>query len=226
MRRPLIGVSTSRRGGWRSFLMHRLALWRTGARAVRLTAGDTIPDRLDGLVIGGGDDIGAEIYGGQVMPDIRIDPERDKLELKLLDTALPAGIPILGICRGSQMINVALGGTLHTDIHAVYVEAPRMRTVLPRKTVHIELDSRLHRITGCNPCRVNALHHQSVDRVGRGLRVVARDEAGIVQAIEGTGPNFILGVQWHPELLVFAAPQQRLFAALTAATAQVLEEAA
>jgi putative glutamine amidotransferase len=226
MTRPLIGVTTSRRGGWRSFLMHRLALYRAGARAVRLAAGDTIPDRLDGLVIGGGDDIGAEIYGGQVLPDIRIDPERDKLELKLLDTALPAGWPILGICRGSQMINVALGGTLHTDIHAVYVEAPRMRTVLPKKTVHIELGSRLHRITGCNPCRVNALHHQSVDRIGRGLRVVARDEAGIVQAIEGTGESFLVGVQWHPELLVFAKPQQRLFAALTEATQRVLEQAA
>jgi putative glutamine amidotransferase len=226
MTRPVIGVTTSRRGGWRSFLMHRLALARSGARAVRLSAGDSIPDRLDGLVIGGGDDIGAEIYGGQVMPDIRIDPERDKLELKLLDTALPAGLPILGICRGSQMINVALGGSLHTDIHAVYMEAPRMRTVLPRKTVHIEANSRLHRITGCNPCRVNALHHQSVDRVGRDLRVVARDEVGIVQAIEGTGSNFLIGVQWHPELLVFSSPQQRLFAALAAATAQVLEQAA
>jgi putative glutamine amidotransferase len=226
MRRPLIGVSTSRRGGWRSFLMHRWALWRVGARAVRLTAGDPIPDRLDGLVIGGGDDIGAEIYGGEGLPDIRIDPERDKLELKLLDSALPAEWPILGICRGSQMINVALGGTLHTDIHAVYIEAPRMRTVLPKKTVHIDLGSRLHRITGCNPCRVNALHHQSVDRVGRGLRVVARDEVGIVQAIEGTGADFLVGVQWHPELLVFSKPQQRLFAALAAATQKVLERAA
>jgi putative glutamine amidotransferase len=226
MTRPTIGVTTSRRGGWRSFLMHRLALYRSGARAVRLAPGDVIPDKLDGLVIGGGDDIGAEIYGGEVLPDIRIDPERDKLEMKLLDTALPAGLPILGICRGSQMINVALGGTLHTDIHAVYVEAPRMRTVLPKKTVHIEEGSRLHSITRCNPCRVNALHHQSVDRVGRGLRVVARDEVGIVQAIEGTGANFLVGVQWHPELLVFAKPQQRLFAALAAATQRVLERAA
>ena len=226
MKRPVIGVTTSHRGGWRSFMMHRLALWRTGARAVRLTAGNPIPERLDALVIGGGDDIGAEIYGGQVMPDIRIDPERDKLELKLLDSALPAGLPILGICRGSQMINVALGGTLHTDIYSVYIEAPRMRTVLPRKTVRIEENSRLSRITGCNPCRVNALHHQSVDRLGRDLRVVARDEAGIVQAIEGTGAHFILGVQWHPELLVFSSPQQRLFSALTEATAEVLEQAA
>ena len=102
-----------------------------------------------------------------------------------------------------------------------------MRTVLPRKTVHIETESRLYRITGCNPCRVNALHHQSVDRVGQGLRVVARDEAGIVQAIEGTGRNFLLGVQWHPELLVFSSPRQKPFAALaSAAASQVLEVAA
>jgi putative glutamine amidotransferase len=226
MTRPRIGVTTSRRGGWRIFQMHRLALARAGARAIRLTGNDPVPDRLDGLVIGGGDDIGAEIYGGQVLPDVRIDPERDKLELKLLDTALPAGLPVLGICRGSQMINVALGGSLHTDIYEVYVQAPHMRTVLPRKTVHIEPDSRLFRITGCNPCRVNALHHQSVDRVGRGLRVVARDEAGIVQAIEGTGPNFLMGVQWHPELLVLSSPQQRLFTALAKATRPALEEAA
>jgi putative glutamine amidotransferase len=218
--RPLIGVTTSRRGGWRSFLMHRMALARAGARAVRLVPGGSQPARLDGLVIGGGDDIGAEIYGGQVLPDVRIDPERDKLELKLLEDALPAGLPILGICRGSQMINVSLGGTLHTDIYEVYVQAPRMRTVLPRKTVHIAPDSRLYRITGCNPCRVNALHHQSVDRLGRDLRVVARDEAGIVQGIESIGANFLVGVQWHPELLVFSRPQQRLFAALAAATSQ------
>ena len=75
-------------------------------------------------------------------------------------------------------------------------------------------DSRLQSILRCNPCRVNALHHQSVDRLGRGLRVVAQDEIGIVQAIESETAPFLIGVQWHPELLVFSAPQQRLFAAL------------
>ena len=218
MTSPLIGVTTSRRGGWRSYLMHRLALARVGARSVRLIPGGALPDEpLQGLVIGGGDDIGAEIYGGKVLPDVRIDPERDKLELGLLKAALPAELPILGICRGSQMINVALGGTLHTDIYEVYVQAPKMRTVLPRKTVTVEADSRLNGILRCNPCQVNALHHQSVDRLGRGLRIAARDESGIVQAIEnGSGP-FLLGVQWHPELLFWKKPQQRLFAALAAA---------
>ena len=82
MNRPLIGVTTSRRGGWRSYLMHRLALARVGARSVRLMSGHPLPEEpLHGLVIGGGDDIGAEIYGGTVIPDVRIDPERDKPEL-------------------------------------------------------------------------------------------------------------------------------------------------
>ncbi len=217
-RPPLIGVTTSRRGGWRAYLMHRFALWRAGARAVRLMAGAPPPDEpLDGLVIGGGDDIGAELYGGRVLPDVRIDPERDALELRLLREALPQGIPALGICRGAQMINVALGGSLHTDIYEVYVKAPRMRTVLARKVVAVEPGSRLDRVMRCNPCRVNALHHQSVDRLGKDLRIVARDEAGIVQAIEAAGERFILGVQWHPELLVMRRPQQRLFAALAEA---------
>jgi putative glutamine amidotransferase len=198
--------------------MHRLALYRAGARSVRLVPGRPLPvEPLQGLIIGGGDDIGAEIYGGKVLPDVRIDPERDKLELDLLKAALPAGLPILGICRGSQMINVALGGTLHTDIYEVYVQAPKMRTVLPRKTVTIERGSRLDRILSCNPCQVNALHHQSVDRLGRGLKIAARDQSGIVQAIESESAQFLLGVQWHPELLVWKKPQQRLFAALTGA---------
>jgi putative glutamine amidotransferase len=198
--------------------MHRLALYRAGARSVRLVPGRPLPvEPLQGLIIGGGDDIGAEIYGGKVLPDVRIDPERDKLELDLLKAALPAGLPILGICRGSQMINVALGGTLHTDIYEVYVQAPKMRTVLPRKTVTIERGSRLDRILSCNPCQVNALHHQSVDRLGQGLKIAAHDESGIVQAIESESAQFLLGVQWHPELLVWKKPQQRLFAALTGA---------
>src|SRR3712207_2393090 len=204
MTRPLIGVTTSRRGGWRSYLMHRLALTRAGARSIRLIAGSPPPaEPLQGLVIGGGDDIGAEIYGGEVLPDVRLDPERDSLELKLLEAALPAGLPVLGICRGSQMINVGLGGTPHTRIYEVFGHAPRMRTVLPKKTVSITPGSRLDRTLRCNPCRVNALHHQSVDRLGRGLRAVAKDEAGIIQGIEGEGGTFLIGVQWHPELLVW-----------------------
>ncbi|HYD98506.1 MAG TPA: gamma-glutamyl-gamma-aminobutyrate hydrolase family protein, partial [Alphaproteobacteria bacterium] len=125
--------------------------------------------------------------------------------------------PVLGICRGSQMINVHRGDSLHTDIYKVYVEAPRLRTVLPKKPVLIDPDSRLFGILGERECRVNALHHQSVDRLGEGVRVAARDCYGIVQAIEVPAHSYMLGVQWHPEFLVADRGQQRLFHALVAA---------
>ena len=215
--RPIVGVTTSRRGGWRNFLFQRLAMRRAGGKALRLRPGDSISlETLDALVIGGGDDIGAELYGGEVAPNVRFDPDRDAFELSLLKSALPTDLPILGVCRGAQMINVALGGTLHGDIYTKFADAKRMRTVLPRKSVWIEPESRLSQILLCNPCRVNALHHQAVDRLGRGLIVVGRDESGIVQAIEGIGARFLLGVQWHPEFLVHLRAQQRIFTALIA----------
>ncbi|ODA68240.1 putative glutamine amidotransferase [Methyloligella halotolerans] len=213
--KPRIGVTSSARGGWRSFLMHRLALWRAGAKAVRLVAGRGTPtEDLDGFIIGGGDDIGAEFYGGDMLPDVRIDPVRDQLEFDLLKEILPTDKPILGICRGAQAINIALGGTLHTDIHEVYEEAPKMRTVLPKKQVLVLEGSRLDAILKCSPCKVNALHHQSIDKLGDGLKVVGRDQVGIVQAVEGETNRFLVGVQWHPELLFYAKAQQRLFRAL------------
>jgi putative glutamine amidotransferase len=168
-------------------------------------------------VIGGGDDIHPARYGRTVEPAARVDPERDALELRILDEAQRLALPVLGICRGAQMINVHRGGTLHADIHAVYLEAPRMRTPLPSKAVTIVRASRLHAILGLESCRVNALHHQSVDRLGQELRAVAHDGFGIIQGIEAQGPPFLLGVQWHPELLVLDRHQQNLFRALVAA---------
>ncbi len=218
--RPLVGVTASVHGSRIAWWANRLALRRAGAQAVRITALDPFPiERLDGLVVGGGDDIDAALYGGAVRPHVRIDPERDRLEMRALDRAAACNLPVLGICRGSQMINVHRGGSLHIDIHEVYEEAPRLRTVLPRKRIRIEPDSRLYRIVGITECRVNALHHQAVDRLGEGLRVVARERAGVVQGIEAPAHPFLIGVQWHPEYLVADPRQQALFRALVAASA-------
>ncbi len=192
-----------------------LALWRAGARPLRLTA-DMSHDlpRIDGLLVGGGDDIGAELYRGELKLGVRPDRERDQLELDLFCQAVETDMPVLGICRGSQMINIGLGGTLHQDIYQIYKDAPDMRTILPRKRVKITRDSHLHDIIGIEECMVNSLHHQSVDELGRGLAVVAKDERGIVQATERKGGAFLVGVQWHPEFLVFDRAQQRLFRSL------------
>lgn len=210
--KPVVGVSTSERGGWRSFLAIRIAIWRAGGRARRITPHRAIAiDEIDALIAGGGDDISAELYGATVVPNVRTDPARDAHEAEFIPEAVDRGLPVLGICRGSQMINVAFGGSLHQDIYKVYIEAPRMRTVLPRKRVTVAPRSRLAGIIACLDCRVNALHHQSVDRLGTGLSVSAFDRHEMIQAIEAEDGRPVLGVQWHPELMPFARGQTNLF---------------
>lgn len=214
-RRPLIGVTASRRRGRFMWWCNWLAVRRAGGRAIRLVAGrERHIDRLDGLIVGGGDDIHPSLYGGEIVLTVRVDERRDALEREAIRSAIERGLPVLGICRGAQMLNVVHGGTLHGDLFEVYDMAPRMRTILPRKTVHVTAGSRVGRILDCNPCRVNALHHQSVDRVGRGLQIVGRDEYGVVQALEHGTADFLVGVQWHPEFLVFDRGQQGLYRAL------------
>jgi len=213
-----IGVTTSLKGGWRGFLFNRMALRLAGGDARRLHAGRRATlDGLDGLVIGGGDDIGAELYGGKPVPDIRIDPARDALELDLLAQAEAKGLPVLGICRGAQMLNVHRGGALHTEVREVYETAPRGRTILPLRQIRIDPESRLASLMDRRRARANVLHHQSISRLGRGLAAVAHDGFGIVQAVEGRGSSFLFGVQWHPELLFYSPPHLRLFQALVAA---------
>jgi putative glutamine amidotransferase len=216
--RPVVGVTSSRNGGRLMWWFNWLALWRAGARGRRLLPGKDLDiDKLAALIIGGGDDIDAALYGGEFNPTVRLDPERDAFEIDLIERALPVGMPILGICRGAQILNVVLGGTLHEHIYDVYVDAPRIRTPLPRKTIHIRAGTRLHALIRRTRDRVNALHHQSIAKLGKTLRVVAQDEHGIVQAIESTDARFLLGVQWHPEFMVFDRRQVRLFGALVQA---------
>lgn len=210
--KPLIGVTGSRRKGRLMTFLNRLAVWRAGGRSVPITWDNPYPfDKLDGLVIGGGDDISATLYGGAVSMDVRVDPRRDKVELEALETAEKRNMAVLGICRGSQIMNVFYGGNLHTEIRDIYKDAPQIRTVLPKKCVDIVPQTRLSRLLQVECCFVNSLHHQAVDTLGDGFSVAARDEHGMVQGIEREGERFLVGVQWHPEFLFWQPRQQRLF---------------
>jgi putative glutamine amidotransferase len=143
----------------------------------------------------------------------RGDPARDALEMRLLDEAVRRGLPVLGICRGQQLLNVYFGGSLHQDLATFYVEVPATRTILPRKRVTLEPGSRLAALLGPDE-RVNALHSQGVNTLGKGVCVAARDRNGIVQGIEHETLPFVIGVQWHPEYLPQSPSQRAIFAAL------------
>lgn len=145
------------------------------------------------------------------------DPDRDQLETELIHGALAEGLPILGICRGAQLLNVHLGGTLHQELEGFYDETPQIRTVRPRKQIEIEPGSLLAEVLRTRACRVNALHRQAVDRLGEGVQIAACEATGVIQAIEHTDLPFLLGVQWHPEYLPQSRRQRRLFESLVAA---------
>ncbi|WP_299788586.1 gamma-glutamyl-gamma-aminobutyrate hydrolase family protein [uncultured Marivita sp.] len=218
MQRPLIAVTTSSRTGWRVFPLINLNLWITGGRGVRWGVGRVVDlEDVDGLIIGGGDDIGPELYGGKLGISARLDPDRDELERCLAEAALDQNIPVLGICRGSQMLNVALGGTLDQDAWTTYGPDRKIKTILPKREICVEEATHLSLISGEQPMKVNALHTQAVDKLGEGLRVSARDTGGMVQAIERVRDPFALGVQWHPEHLFYAHGQRAIFRALVAA---------
>ncbi len=197
---------------------------------------------LDGLIIGGGADVDPFHYEQEPAevehddpPDHALDwivglllagsrmlfatgsrqdyePERDALEQHLIQHALYHDLPVLGICRGAQLMNVVLGGSLHRDIAHFYAESTgNVRSVLPRKRIDIERDSRLYGILGTTRCAVNALHRQSVKDLGDEVIVSAREGAGVIQAIERPALRFFIGVQWHPEYMPQSAAQQNLF---------------
>jgi putative glutamine amidotransferase len=139
------------------------------------------------------------------------DPLRDALEMRLIHAAVVRRLPILGICRGCQLLNVHFGGSLYQSIKGFYVEDPEVRSILPRKRITVPPDAKLTNIVGGRPQRVNALHRQAIHELGRGLRVAACDRNGIVQAIEHETLPFVLGVQWHPEYLPQVREQRALF---------------
>jgi len=228
--RPLIGVTTSelrpssaattRRQGEPAHpemalgMTYLRTLDAAGAMPVVLPpVGDPeqLLDRLDGICLSGGPDLDPAAYGAPDRhPELGpTEPSLDAFELALAGAALERGIPILAICRGAQALNVACGGTL-------YQHVPEHRQIAPaREATHdvtLVRNSRLARITRARTLAVNSFHHQAVDRLGAGLRIVATAPDGTVEAIEGAG--FVIGVQWHAETLADHLP---LFEALVVA---------
>lgn len=184
--------------------------------------------RLDGVLLTGGGDVDPARFGETPHPTVSdISPARDALEIELTRWALERRAPLLAICRGLQVLNVALGGSLHQDIPSDLPSTldhsqkalQRTRRSQPVHHVKVQAGSRLATILGTLEVDVNSLHHQALKALGRGLTAVAWSPDGIVEGAEmQDGGRFVVGVQWHPEDLVGHDPAARnLFAALVQA---------
>ena len=184
-------------------------------------------ERVDGLLLTGGGDIDPARYGGQPHAQVYgVKPARDALEIALVEAAVARGVPFLGICRGIQVLNVALGGTLYEDLASQYPNALRHRTDPVRERtllvhgIKAEKESRLVRLLGETEFEVNSLHHQGIRDVAPGLKVTAHAPDGLVEAVELPDHPFGLAVQWHPEWLYQEHPlHQALFCGLVGAAA-------
>ncbi len=185
---------------------------------------DELYARLDGLILTGGDDIGIHHFDGEPHPTVqKPDDERDVIELALTKIAVKGNKPLLGICRGIQTLNVALGGDLYTHIqdqhpekvkHNYYPEYPRDLISHP---VTIKPDSKLFDIVGKDKIKVNSLHHQGVKTLANDLVATAVSPDGIIEATELPDHPFAIAVQWHPEWIPEKPASKALFNAFIAA---------
>ena len=179
--------------------------------------------RIDGLLLAGGGDVDPALYGADGHPAVDgVDPARDRIEVALARQAVRESRALFGICRGAQILNVALGGTLYADTaahpgalrHTYFPEHPFDMRPHP---VRVAEDSRLATIVGTPLLSVNSLHHQACRDIAAPLRVVATAPDGLVEAVKLPGHPFALAVQWHPEALPEVAEQRALFEAFVAA---------
>jgi len=202
-----------------------------GANPVLIPSG--LPDdvlrglvqRLDGILFSGGGDIEPQRYGAETHPSLSyVDPDRDSVEFFLLEKTLQTRLPFLAICRGIQVLNVSLGGTLYIDVPSQIPDALKHNYnpgEIPldylAHEVQLERGSRLADIVDISTVEVNSTHHQAIKDLAPGLRPVAYAPDGLIEAVEVNGYGFGLGLQWHPERLVAHAPMLALFRAFVEA---------
>jgi putative glutamine amidotransferase len=225
MSKPLIGITTyvepASWGHWNveAALVpydYVRAVERAGGRAVLVPPDDDgneeVLDALDGLIFSGGNDMAAESYGAEAAAETTgTNPARDSGELALLTAALERDLPVLAICRGVEVLNVARGGDLVQHLPDVVGHEEHRAVVgeFSEHPVRVDPESRLREVRGA----VKSHHHQGLGRIGEGLREVAWAEDGVVEAVEDPDKSFLVGVLWHPE----AGEDQRLFEQLVEA---------
>ena len=250
--RPIIGVPTQNLQSIGGVPPDLPASWIMSHRYVHaLTSAGAIPwlvpllsedrttlravyDELDGIFLPGGADIDPQSYDAERHPSCdRSDPPRDLVELALVRWAIEDRKPVLGVCRGLQIVNLAVGGTIHQDLEKLRPGSMKhdyfpFRDGFPREhlahTVRVTPRTRLHRIVETDELRVNSMHHQGIERLGAGVMASAVAPDGVIEGIESTDEHFLLAVQWHPEVLIDSdRSMRRLFEEFISASAQFRE---
>jgi putative glutamine amidotransferase len=231
-RPPVIGVTRCSR-----LDDYLAAVEQAGARPRVLETGESprkVIGEIDGLLLTGGGDVDPVFYGEDRHPAVDdAEPGRDEFELDLARRAMTEDLPVLAICRGAQVMNVAAGGSLVQDIPSA-VGGPLQHTVATTRDaiahdVAVTAGSRLERalgtaIDGARTCRVNSRHHQAVSRLGKDLVATATSPDGVVEAIEKPDAAFCVGVQWHPENFCRTGEFSPLFAAFVAAASERVQQ--
>ena len=216
--KPIIGVTVDKTR-WDGYNYQKInecnlkALTNSGAIPLMLpiTGDDALIDDylsiVDGLYFSGGNDIDPLLFGEDPIKEIgEIDYSRDEFEIKLIKKAASKNMPILGICRGAQVINAALGGSLYQDIYAqregTNGHSPKFSSGgYAHHRVKITKDSKVYDILKTEEINVNSFHHQAVKRLAEGFKITAVSEDGIIEAIESVNHSFLVGIQWHPEIM-------------------------
>jgi len=214
---PVIAVTKPAGRGYLPYAALSFALRLVGARPVSVSSVDDVDGlEIQGVLLGGGDDVFPAFLEEPPAESDRFDRARDEIELRLAEAASAADVPLLGVCRGVQVINVARGGSLYLDTRAAYEDADYpdgfLGHVFYRKQIKTDPGTLIRRTLRKKLARVNSLHRQSIRRLGDGLVVTARERNGVVQAIEDPSRRFLLGVQFHPELILYRAMHRRIFA--------------
>ncbi|MBW1979971.1 MAG: gamma-glutamyl-gamma-aminobutyrate hydrolase family protein [Deltaproteobacteria bacterium] len=243
---PLIGITCSRLvgGAWGlysrghfmdyTFAEYSEAVHSCGGAPMLIPAVhgqdslESIISRLDGLILSGGPDVHPRFYGEQPLKGLGdVDEELDLMELAVARMAVEKDLPLLAICRGIQVLNVALGGTLYQDIgrqvRRSINHSQQADKGVNTHTVHLEKDTLLHRLIGEEVIWVNGRHHQAIKDLAEELRVSARAPDGVIECVEHRSRAFVLGVQWHPEGTWKSDPHsKKFFRALAAASREIL----
>ena len=224
MAKPIIAITGPEKGAFGPRFLVALAIHLYGGKPLQLRPGDENKS-LDyqGVVITGGHDIEPVLYAAEPEIETNYDSARDALESAVIRDALNRQLPLLGICRGAQLLNVCRGGSLHQEIRSQRKKTSNRWTILPLKTLKVESNddhtqelSKLEMILQRKCLKINSLHNQAIDRMGEKLKVSGRDLDNLIQAIEDSSHDFLIGVQWHPEFLLYLPAHRRLFKKLVA----------